>query len=52
MARKITEDRYEEFDKKRKIDEAKKSDEEDLKELEEMEKSLLENKDGKNETGN
>ncbi len=30
VARKIAEDRYEEFDKKRKIEEAKKADEEDL----------------------
>ena len=34
VAKKIAEDRYEAFDKKRKIAEAKKADEEDLKELE------------------
>jgi len=44
VAKKIAEDRYEEFDKKRKVAEAKKADEEDLKELEEIEKRLLENK--------
>jgi len=47
VAKKIAEERYEEFDKKRKIAEAKKEDEEDLKELEEIEKRLLENKKGK-----
>ncbi len=47
VAKKIAEDRYEEFDKKRKITDAKKADEEDLKELEEIEKRLLENKNGK-----
>ena len=36
VARKIAEDRYKEFNKKRKIKEAKKADEEDLKELEEI----------------
>src|SRR5574344_1674077 len=40
VAKKITEERYDEFDNKRKITEAKKADEEDLKELEEMEKRL------------
>ncbi|HRR02602.1 MAG TPA: RhuM family protein, partial [Treponemataceae bacterium] len=45
VARKIAEERYEEFDKKRKIAEVIKADEEDLKELEEMEKRLLSNKD-------
>jgi len=45
VAKKIAEERYDEFDKKRKITEAKKADEEDLKELEEMEKRLLNNKD-------
>lgn len=44
VAKKISEDRYEEFDKKRKVAEAKKADEDDLKELEEIEKRLLENK--------
>jgi len=47
VARKIAEERYDEFDNKRKITEAKKADEEDLKELEEMEKRLLDNKDDK-----
>ena len=47
VAGKIAEERYEEFDKNRKIEEARKADEEDLKELEEIEKRLLENKDGK-----
>jgi len=46
VAGKIAEERYEEFDKNRKIEEARKADEEDLKELEEIEKRLLENKDG------
>lgn len=47
VAKKIAEERYDEFEKKRKIAEAKKADEEDLKELEEMEKRLLNNKDDK-----
>jgi len=47
VAKKIAEDRYEEFDKKRKIAEAKNADKEDLKELEEIEKRMLENKKGK-----
>ncbi|MBW6457918.1 MAG: virulence RhuM family protein [FCB group bacterium] len=47
VAKKIAEERYEEFDKKRKIAEARNADEEDLKELEEMEKRLLNNKDNK-----
>ena len=47
VAKKIAEERYDEFDKKRKIAEAKKADEEDLMELEEMEKRLLNNKDDK-----
>mgnify|MGYP001487028352 CR=1 FL=1 len=47
VAKKIAEERYDAFDKKRKIAEAKKSDDEDLKELEEMEKRLLNNKDDK-----
>jgi len=42
VARNIAEDRYEEFDKNRKSNEALAADEEDLKELEEIEKSLLE----------
>ena len=45
VAKKIAEERYDEFEKKRKITEAKKADEEDLKELEDMEKRLLNNKD-------
>ncbi len=44
VAKKIAEDRYEEYDIKRKVAEAKKADEDDLKELEEIEKRLLENK--------
>ena len=35
VAKKLAEERYEEFDKKRKIEEAKKADKEDIKELEE-----------------
>ncbi|ABW66497.1 virulence RhuM family protein [Desulfosudis oleivorans] len=42
VARKIAEDRYEAFDKKRKTAEARAADKEDLKELEEIEKRLLE----------
>jgi len=45
VAKKVAEERYEEFDKKRKIAEARKADEDDLKELEEMEKRLLTIKD-------
>jgi len=51
VARKIAEDRYQEFDKQRKIEEAKKADEEDLKELEEIEKRLLEKNNDENGTG-
>jgi hypothetical protein len=47
VAKKIAEERYDDFEKKRKIAEAKKADEEDLKELEEMEKRLLNNRDNK-----
>jgi hypothetical protein len=47
VAKKIAEERYDEFDKKRKIAEARKADEEDMKELEEIEKRLLKNKDDK-----
>jgi hypothetical protein len=47
VAKKIAQERFESFDRKRKIAEAKKADEEDLKELEENEKWLLENKKGK-----
>ena len=44
VAKKIAEDRYEAFDKKRKQAEALAADEADLKELEEIEKKLLKNK--------
>ncbi len=44
VAKKIVEDRYEAFDKKRKQAEALTADEADLKELEELEKRLLKNK--------
>lgn len=44
VAKKLAEERYDEFDKKRKIEEAQKADEEDMKELEEIEKRLLENR--------
>jgi hypothetical protein len=44
VARKIAEERYEEFDSKRKKAEAIAADEEDIKQLEEIEKKLLENK--------
>ena len=47
VAKKIAVERYEEFDKKKKIAEAKKADEEDMEELEKIEKRLLENKKGK-----
>jgi hypothetical protein len=47
VARKIAEERYEELDKNRKIEEARKADEADLRELEEIEKRLLKNKNGK-----
>lgn len=43
VAKKIAEDRYEEFDDKRKKAEILAADEEDLKQLEEIEKKLLEN---------
>jgi len=45
VAKKIAEDRYEAFDKNRKIAEARAADKEDLKELEEIEKRLLEKRD-------
>lgn len=41
VARKIVEERYEAFDKKRKNDEAMAADREDIKELEEIEKRLI-----------
>lgn len=44
VAKKIAEDRYEEFDQIRKRDEALAADEEDLKEIEEIQKRLLENR--------
>ncbi len=50
VARKIAEVRYEEFDSSRKKSEALTADEEDLKELEEIEKRLLKNKTD-NKTG-
>ncbi len=43
VAKKIAEERYEEFDKKRKADEAIAADKQDLRELEELEKRILEN---------
>lgn len=46
VAKKITEERYEEFDSNRKKSEAMAADEEDLKELEEIEKRLLKDKTG------
>jgi len=45
VAKKIAEERYEAFDKKRKKEEALASDREDIRELEELEKKLAENKD-------
>jgi len=45
VARKIAEERYEAFDQKRKKDEAVAADREDIKELEELEKKLIDNKD-------
>lgn len=47
VAKRIAEERYEEFDKKRKKVEALAADEEDLKELEEIGKKLLKNRDNK-----
>ena len=44
VARRIAEGRYEEFDNKRKKAEARSADEEDLKQLEEIEKKLLDNR--------
>ncbi len=48
IAKKIAEDRYEEFDNKRKKAEALAADEEDIKQLEEIEKKLLGNRKKKN----
>jgi hypothetical protein len=47
VARKIAEERYNNFSKKRINKEARKADDDDLKELEEIERGLLENKDRK-----
>jgi len=47
VARKIAEDRYELFNQKRKEAEAIAADEEDVRQLEELEKNLLENRDKK-----
>jgi hypothetical protein len=44
VARRIAVGRYEEFDNKRKKAEARAADEEDLKQLEEIEKKLLDNR--------
>jgi len=49
VAKKIAEDRYEEFDWKRKNVEALAANEEDLKQLEEIERKLLENRGKHNE---
>jgi len=46
VAKKIAEDRYEAFDKKRKTAETRTADEEDFRELEQLEKRLLEKRDG------
>ena len=45
VAKKIADDHYEEFDQKRKIAETLKADEEDIKQLEEIEKQLLDRRD-------
>jgi len=49
VARRIAEGRYEEFDNKRKTAEAQATDEEDLKQLEEIEKKLLDNRGKRHE---
>ncbi len=49
IAKKIAEDRFREFDQKRKKEEASAADQEDLKQLEEMEKRLLEKREKSNE---
>jgi hypothetical protein len=49
VAKRIAEEHYEEFDNKRKRVEVHKADEEDLKQLEEIEKELLENRGKSNE---
>ena len=49
VARKIATDRYEEFDQKRKKAEALAADEDDLKQLEEIEKKLLDNRGKRDE---
>ena len=45
VAKKIADDRYEEFDQERKKAEALIADEEDIKQLEEIEKQLLDKRD-------
>lgn len=49
VARKMAVDRYEEFDQKRKKAEALAADEEDIKQLEEIEKNLLDNRGKRDE---
>jgi len=49
VAKRIAEERYEEFERKRKKAEALAADEEDLKQLEEIEKKLLKNRKKSNE---
>lgn len=49
VAKRIAEERYEEFYNKRKRADALKADKEDLKQLEEIEKKLLENRGKSNE---
>ena len=49
VARRIAEGRYEEFENKRKKAEARAADEEDLKQLEEIEKKLLDNRGERHE---
>ncbi|MDA3915529.1 MAG: virulence RhuM family protein [Deltaproteobacteria bacterium] len=48
VAKKIAEDRYEELDKNRKKTEALKADQEDLRQLEKIEKQLLDNQEKRN----
>ena len=47
VAKRTAEDKYEEFDRKRKVEEAEKADEENIRELEKIEKRLLEDDDKK-----
>ena len=49
VARRIAVGRYEDFDNKRKKAEARAADEEDLKQLEEIEKKLLDNRGERHE---